>query len=186
MVETATREYDLSKAQELKEKGNELFKAGNYDDAQEAYSDAIMWCSEEEKELYSTLFSNRAACYQYLEDWDAVIRDSTKAIEFREDFVKAYHRRCKAYEMQDKMQDALADLKKILELDPSQRPRMEGHLKVVEQKANAQFEKDKAEMMGKLKDLGNSVLGNFGMSMDNFQWVQDPATGSYSVSYKNN
>jgi len=31
---------------------------------------------------------------------------------------------------------------------------------------------------GKLKELGNSILGNFGMSLDNFKAVQDPATGS--------
>lgn len=38
---------------------------------------------------------------------------------------------------------------------------------------------------GKLKDLGNSILGRFGMSLDNFKAVQDPATGSYSISYQN-
>ena len=36
----------------------------------------------------------------------------------------------------------------------------------------------------KLKDLGNSILGNFGMSVDNFKAVKDPATGSYSISYQ--
>lgn len=37
---------------------------------------------------------------------------------------------------------------------------------------------------GKLKDLGNSLLGNFGMSLDNFKAVKDPASGSYSISFQ--
>lgn len=34
----------------------------------------------------------------------------------------------------------------------------------------------------KLKEMGNSVLGRFGMSLDNFKAVKDPNTGSYSIS----
>jgi hypothetical protein len=37
---------------------------------------------------------------------------------------------------------------------------------------------------GKLKDLGNTVLGKFGMSLDNFKMDKDPATGSYSINFK--
>ncbi|THG03692.1 hypothetical protein TEA_018364 [Camellia sinensis var. sinensis] len=35
-----------------------------------------------------------------------------------------------------------------------------------------------------LKEMGNSVLGRFGMSIDNFKAVQDPNTGSYSISFQ--
>jgi hypothetical protein len=42
-------------------------------------------------------------------------------------------------------------------------------------------EKMKEEMMGKLKDLGNSILGRFGMSLDNFKMEKDPNTGGYSI-----
>ena len=37
---------------------------------------------------------------------------------------------------------------------------------------------------GKLKDLGNTVLGKFGMSLDNFKAVKDPNTGSYSINFQ--
>ena len=41
----------------------------------------------------------------------------------------------------------------------------------------------KDEALGKLKDLGNSILGNFGMSLDNFKMAQDPTTGSWNIRY---
>jgi hypothetical protein len=40
------------------------------------------------------------------------------------------------------------------------------------------------EMMGKLKDLGNTILGKFGMSLDNFKAEKDPHTGGYSIRFQ--
>lgn len=39
-------------------------------------------------------------------------------------------------------------------------------------------------LAGKLKELGNTVLGKFGMSLDNFKAEKDPQTGSYSINFK--
>ena len=41
-----------------------------------------------------------------------------------------------------------------------------------------------AQVLGKLKSLGNTILGKFGLSLDNFKMKQDPATGGYSMNFQ--
>ena len=43
-------------------------------------------------------------------------------------------------------------------------------------------EKKKDEVLGNLKDLGNKILGNFGMSLDNFKMQQND-NGSYNIQF---
>ncbi|KAJ5902743.1 hypothetical protein N7495_003271 [Penicillium taxi] len=45
-------------------------------------------------------------------------------------------------------------------------------------------ENEMGEMMSKMKDLGNGILKPFGLSTDNFNFVQDPKTGGYSMNFQ--
>lgn len=96
--------------------------------------------------------------------------------------MKAFMRRAQAYEALEKYEDALEDYKKALELDPSLVAARQAMMYLPE-KIKEQQEKLKAEMLGKLKELGNAVLKPFGLSTDNFQFQQDPQTGGYSVNF---
>jgi len=82
----------------------------------------------------------------------------------------------------DRLDEALKDIEKVLEIDPSLKSAIQSKVRLSKEIHERQ-EKMKEEMMGKLKDLGNTVLGKFGMSLDNFQMNQDPETGSYSVNF---
>mmetsp|Transcript_8770 Transcript_8770/g.22250 ORF Transcript_8770/g.22250 Transcript_8770/m.22250 type:complete len:190 (-) Transcript_8770:89-658(-) len=176
---------DGKKASSLKEEGNKLFKAGQWEEAIELYSDALDFCPDTDDFKYSAavFLCNRAACFLQLGHLEDVVEDCTDALELEPRYVKALIRRAKAHEQLEDLDAALADLAKVLEIDPSLHAVRQDH-KRLDAQIKEKNEKLKDEMMGKLKDLGNTVLGKFGLSLDNFKTVQDPNTGSYSISFQ--
>jgi len=69
---------------------------------------------------------------------------------------------------EEEFDQALEDAKKIEELDPMY-PNIHKTALELEKLHKEKFEKMKNEVMGNLKSLGNSILGKFGMSLDNFK-----------------
>lgn len=101
-------EKDLQKAIAAKEEGNNFFRNKDYDEALEAYSRAITYCPEDDKENLATFYGNRSAAYSSLEEWELVVEDCTAAIALKPDYVKVLARRMLANEKMEKYEEALA------------------------------------------------------------------------------
>jgi len=76
------------------------------------------------------------------------------------------------------------DAKKVQELEPTY-PKIAATVARLQRQYDEKMAKMKDEALGKLKELGNSILGNFGLSLDNFKMTQDPNTGGWSISMNN-
>ncbi|XP_050367679.1 uncharacterized protein LOC126786022 [Argentina anserina] len=175
----------LEQANEVKLEGNGLFGKGQYEEALSQYELALHLAPDlpSSVELRSICHSNRGICFSKLGKYEDAIKECTKAVELNPSYIKALIRRAEAHEKLEHFEEAIADMKKILELDPSNDQARKA-IRRLEPLAEAKREKIKEEMIGKLKDMGNSLLGRFGMSVDNFKAVKDPNTGSYSISFQ--
>lgn len=178
--------YAQDKARSLaaKDKGNKLFGEARYDDALDAYAEALLCAETEDVENRAVFHNNKAAAHFMLKQWDEVVYETTQAVQLKPDYARAYQRRAKAFEASDRLSEALEDYKAAEQLLPGDRA-LRAKTAELGERVSKRFEEQKEEMLGKLKDLGNSLLGKFGMSLDQFKAVKDPVTGSYSISFGN-
>uniref|UniRef100_A0A1L8EBL6 Tetratricopeptide repeat protein 1 n=1 Tax=Haematobia irritans TaxID=7368 RepID=A0A1L8EBL6_HAEIR len=178
-------EANKEKAQKMKLEANELFKNNDAEKSIDIYTEALAICPTTYSKDRAVLYGNRAAAKIKIENKKSAIEDCTKAIELWPEYVRALLRRAKLYEHEDEFDEALADYKKVFELDPGQNEAREAMIRlppIIDERN----ERLKAEMIDKLKDLGNMILKPFGLSTSNFQMQQDPNTGSYSINFNQN
>jgi len=192
--------------------GNEYFARGAYEDAITAYTAALRCigavddavdasisrisaltrqCGEGEGEgvevkdaRAATYYANRAACFLKLRDYARASADATRAIAIDGAYTKAYARRAVAREALEDVEGALDDYKRVLERAPSDVAARDAVARLTPI-VDAKREEMKEEVIATMKNLGNSLLGNFGLSLDNFKAEKDPATGSYSINFIN-
>lgn len=79
---------DPEKSLEEKQKGNDAFTKGNYPAAIQFYTEAIKRNPSDAK-----LYSNRAACYAKLMEFNMAIRDADECIRLDPMFIKGYLRK---------------------------------------------------------------------------------------------
>ena len=83
------------------------------------------------------------------------------------------------YREEEEYEEAVKDAKRIAEIDPTFRD-IYKTIAELEKLQKEKFDKMKDEVVGGLKNLGNMFLGNFGMSVDNFQMAQN-SDGTYNI-----
>ncbi|KAI9714627.1 MAG: TOM (translocase of outer membrane) complex component [Chrysothrix sp. TS-e1954] len=103
MVETLSEQERKTFAAQLKAAGNKAYSTKKYTEAIDLYSKAIL-CKPD-----PIFYSNRAACYNAMSQWEKVIEDTTAALALDSEYVKALNRRANAYEQATKYSEALLD-----------------------------------------------------------------------------
>lgn len=169
----------------LKDTGNSFFKAGDWKEAEQSYTEALALCPVSFSRERAVMFSNRAAARLHLELKEEAISDCSRAIDLDPEYLRALLRRAELYEKTEKLDEALEDYKKVLERDPNHSGARQACMRLPQQ-IQERNEKLKEEMIDKLKDLGNLILRPFGLSTNNFQVNQDPSSGSYSINFVQN
>ncbi|XP_042223856.1 tetratricopeptide repeat protein 1-like isoform X1 [Homarus americanus] len=168
-----------------KESGNDSFRNGQFQEAVAAYTAGLRLCPLSYPKDRAILYSNRAAAKVKMDLKKEAISDCNKAVELHDTYTKAILRRATLNEETDNLDEALKDFRRVLELDPSHKESEEAVRRLPDM-INERNEKLKEEMMGKLKDLGNVFLRPFGLSTSNFELQQDPNSGGYNISFKQN
>jgi len=182
---SASSVCDPLAADEAKLSGNAAYANKDYETAVSHYSVGIARCPSDSTTRLITLYNNRAAARLQLKRYDQVIEDCSASLSLSADQPnpKALLRRSAAHENLDDLSSALADINSLLQSDPSNKDGIATHqrLSVL---SKAKQEAAQQEMLTKLKELGNGILGKFGLSLDQFKATKDPNTGSYNINFK--
>ena len=187
-IELTQEEKDLilQKIIDERKQAGELYKNQNYLDALNIYSLLIKEAKRAKlKDQLVILYCNKGICFNKLLEKEKALESFSKALEYDNNYSKALCNRMLLYNSKGDYIEAYEDFKKLKEIDIklwNNYSNMEYCLQ-----ASAEMKKKQMtnEMLGKLKDLGNSILGNFGISLDNFKMTPN-GQGGYSIQYNNN
>ncbi|KZT52504.1 TPR-like protein [Calocera cornea HHB12733] len=137
----------------------------------------------------AVLHNNVAACFVKLGEHARAVDACSEALKDDPAYVKALLRRAlsgREVGSWSALSAAQEDLQKLLLLLPPSSPLLptvRTTLAQITPEADAAAQREKDAMLGKLKELGNTVLGRFGLSTDNFRLEPD-GKGGYGMSFQ--
>ncbi|KAG7450319.1 TPR-like protein [Guyanagaster necrorhizus] len=136
----------------------------------------------------AVLNANIGACFVKMNEYKQAVEACSQALVDDPHYIKALQRRAASNDQigswtsLTSAQEDYNALLKTLPPNSSQIKEIERSLQRLKPRLDDVQKRETAEMLEKLKGLGNSVLGNFGLSTDNFQFVPN-GQGGYNMNF---
>ncbi|KAK4876355.1 hypothetical protein RN001_012777 [Aquatica leii] len=160
---------DPTKSEEEKEKGNELFKKGDYASAVRHYTEAIKRNPDDFK-----LYSNRAACYTKLAAFDLGLKDCDKCVELDPKFIKGWIRKGCILQGMQQSNKAIVAFQKALEIDPNNAEALQGYRQCTLDNAGIGGDPEKIRQRAMADPEVQAILRDPAMRMILEQMQNDP------------
>lgn len=146
----------VQKLDRMKEEGNSLFKAGKYQAALDAYTNAL-GVDSSARLTNAKLLQNRALCATRLKQYDTAISDCDEALKLDPSYTKARKTRAKALGESGDWEGAVRDLKALAEANPE-----DGSLRKEVRQAELELKKSKRKdyykILGVEKDASDPEI----------------------------
>jgi tetratricopeptide (TPR) repeat protein len=165
------KNYEILKIERKQEannekiKGNELMKTKEYDEAIKHYTKAIRL-----DEFEPTIYANRALAYIKNTEYGKGLEDCNRAIDLKNDYIKAYYRRGICYMGIKKFKEGMYDFLYVLNDNPS----------------NSELLNKIEELKKKWKDFNRDEYGEYlkKMSISLNRAKEGKYTGEGNITYK--
>lgn len=161
--------FNDDKFLENKNLGNEAFKKGQFPEAVKFYNDCLLRKDdtvEANAKPLAIIYSNRAACYTKLMEFNLAVSDCDKANKLDSTYLKAYLRKGTALEGLKKTSDAKSVFQKAMEIDPSSAEAQNGFQRCLQKSYIGNNNSNESE-----KDVQQRVLND----PEVMNIMQDPA-----------
>eukprot|EP00756_Hemistasia_phaeocysticola_P016332 Hpha_TRINITY_DN15469_c4_g13::TRINITY_DN15469_c4_g13_i1::g.174595::m.174595/K09527/DNAJC7; DnaJ homolog subfamily C member 7 len=143
----------VRKFEKIKQEGNDAFKSRQWKVAEDKYTE-VLALDPQNKRMNAVIFNNRAAARKELGRLNEAEADCSAAIAADENFVKAWTRRSRIMEELERWDDAVKDMERAVELDPSK----EDELGTTKRRVKLAKRKNFYKILNVNRDAGDSEI----------------------------